>query len=198
VCNIACTCEPVSHCAAGKPNVAVEAAVYLLLRSQLLRETSCSCDCSSAAVKAVVVQQIMSCFSSRFTNKEITKQEILTGCLLELLCSASSAPSTALLHTAGAHSPCRTSRATFCIEDRCKLVYVKSQDRTGTYYCTAWLSRRKKMLLFIVHMYLCTYIVLVSPNAQHHAVPASCKHPQATGCFYICLHIYAIRLLQAS
>jgi hypothetical protein len=193
VCNSACTCAPVSHCAAGKPNCCCRSCFILTIAQ--LPETNCSCDSSSAAVKAVVVQQVISCFASRFT-KEITNQEILTGCLLELLCDASSAaaaPSTALLLTAGAmalviheepHFPLKTD-ASWCTPVKSQLLHSMA-------------VQKEKDLLFIVHMYLCTYTVLLSPNAQYHAVAASCKHPQGTGCLYTCLHKYVIRLLQAS
>lgn len=102
VCNIACMCAPLGHCSAGKANCSVESC-YVHSTAQL-QESSCSCDSTSAAVKAPLLQQTMSFSFSRFTNKETTKQEILTGCLLScclelIYCVATHCRS---------HSPCCT------------------------------------------------------------------------------------------
>jgi len=48
-----------------------------------------------------------------------------------------------------------------------------------------------------VHVPVHTHM-LVSPNTEYDAFPASSKQPRPTGCLYICLHKYVIRLLQAS
>ncbi len=79
----------------------------------------------------------------------------------ELLCNASSAaaaPFTALLLTAGAIALVVHEEPNFALKTDSSCTPVKSQDRTGTQYCTAWQSRREKMLLFIVYMYLCTHM----------------------------------------
>ena len=173
-------CAPVSHCTAGKANSCCRSC-YVFSIAQL-RESSCSCDSSSAAVKALVVQQAMCC---SFTNQEITEQEILTDCLLSRL-FAELLPR--LLH-------CYTGAIALDVheEPNCALnkdsscTSVKMQDTTGTQYCTAW-QKGKDAALHCVHVSVHTH-VLVSPNTQHDAIPASCKQPQPISCLYVCLYV---------
>jgi len=130
-------------------------------------------------------------------NKQITKQESLTCCLLKLLCSASNAagaPCTALLLTAGAIALVLHEEPQFAVKtDASWCTPVKLQNKTGAYYCTAGLSKGGEMLLIVMHMYLCMHIALVSQHAwcHYHAVPANCKHPEPTCCFYICAFAFS-------
>ncbi len=130
---------PVSHCAAGKPKACCRSCYILSMA--LLRESSCSCEsCFGTAAYALLFKQV---------HTQGATQEILTGCDAS---SAAAAPFTALLLTAGAIALVVHEEPNFASKTDPSRTPVKAQDQSGNHYCTAWQSRKKKMLLWIVYM----------------------------------------------
>jgi len=144
-------------------------------------------------VKAVVVQQTMSSLLGRFTNNEITKQEVLTGCLLELLYNANSAaaaPTTALLLTAKAIALVVHEELHFA--DRCKLVYTCQVARQNWYLLLHSRAVQKGKDTALRHAYVPVHIHCASFTKCLVPLPRSPSKLQAFSGHWLLVYMFAL------